>query len=181
MSSSGRRAKPTDGFGDPYRASEALLRTLGLTGAFTLDDLHRRIEERRDRPLHLIARDLPALAPHGLWVAGEHADYVFYDRAAAPVRQHQIIGHEFGHVLHDDGSTPAPVEAGVTALFPDVVPGGPLRVYQRSCYDVPAERRAEVFGTVVVQHVHSWDPLQPTTDADVVTRVSAALRGDREN
>jgi hypothetical protein len=66
-------------------------------------------------------------------------------------------------------------------LLPDVVPGGPLRVYQRSSYDVPAERRAEVFGTVVVQRVHSWGPHRPARDADVVARVAAALRGDWES
>jgi hypothetical protein len=181
MSGTGRRCEPTDGFGDLYRASEALLETLGLARSFTLDDLHRRIEERRGRPVHLIARDLPALAPHGLWVAGEHADYVFYDKAAAPVRQHQIIGHELGHMLHDDdGAASAAVEEVAAALLPDVVPGGPARVYRRSSYDEPAERRAEVFATVVVQRVHSWLPLHPARDADVVARVSAALRGDRE-
>ena len=112
MSGTGRRPEPTDdSFGDLYRDAEALLATLGLPWVFTLDDLHRRVERRRGRPVHLIDRELPALAPHGLWVAGDHADYVFYDGAAAPIRQHQIIGHELGHVLHDDdGAAPTPVE-----------------------------------------------------------------------
>ena len=183
MSAAGGRSGPTDDFGVLYRESEAMLEGLGLRRTFTLEDLHRRVEQRRDRPVHLIPRDFPALAPHGLWVAGEHADYVFYDAAAATVRQHQIIGHELGHVLYDHSAAPTAVEDTAAVLLPDVVPGGPARVYQRTSYDLPAERRAEVFGTVVVQRLHSWRPLRPTADPEalaLLARVSAALQGGRE-
>ncbi len=73
------------------RQAGSMLAALGLGRGFTLAQLRDRVEQRRGRPLHLIPRDVPALAPHGLWVAGGHGDYVFYDRAAGPVRQHQII------------------------------------------------------------------------------------------
>ena len=36
---------------------------------------------------------MPAEGPHGLWVAGEHADYVFVDDSAPPLRRAQILGH----------------------------------------------------------------------------------------
>ena len=99
--------RTSDPIEELYRQASRKLAMLGLVKAFTMARLHRVIERNRGHPVHLIAKDLPILAPHGLWVAGQHADYVFYDRAAGPIRQHQIIGNEFGHMLLDDESVPA--------------------------------------------------------------------------
>jgi hypothetical protein len=178
MSPSGGRSGSADT--DLYRASTAMLGELGLPPTFTLDDLHRRVEERRGRPVQLIARDLPALAPHGLWVSGEHADYVFYDGSAAPVRQHQIIGHELGHVLFDDALPGGGLDELAGALLPDVDTSR-LSSRSRTSYELPAERRAEVFGTVVVQRLHSWQPLRARRSLDdVVARVTGALESGRQ-
>src|SRR5690349_3152685 len=90
-----------------YRRCEAMLGTLNLPKYFTILELHRRIEQRRERPIHVLSREVAALGPHGLWVAGAHADYVFFDCAAGLIRQHQIIAHQFGHMLFDDQPTEA--------------------------------------------------------------------------
>jgi hypothetical protein len=103
------------------RQAEALPTSLHVASTFTLPQLPERVERHRARPVHLIPHRLPALAPHGLWVAGDHADYVFYDCAAGAVRRHQIIGHEFGHLLYDDGIA-AGVDEVTAMLLPDVSP-----------------------------------------------------------
>jgi hypothetical protein len=177
VSPTGGRSATTDA--ELYRASTAMLAELGLEPTFTLDELHRHVEERRGRPVHLIARDLPALAPHGLWIAGEQADYVFYDASAPAIRRHQIIGHELGHVLFDDALPAHGIEQLTRLLMPDL-DTSTVRARGRTSYELPAERRAEVFGTVVVTRLHSWQPPRPETSGDdVATRVSGALEGGR--
>src|SRR5207248_8552457 len=92
---------------DLYRQAGNRLAALGLPTVFTLAQLHAAVERHRGRSVRLIPKDLPVLAPHGLWIAAEHADYVFFDRSAGQIRQHQIVGHEFGHMLFDDDTVPA--------------------------------------------------------------------------
>jgi hypothetical protein len=162
------------------RQAQTMLATLGLARAFTLPQLRDRVSQRRGRPLHLIPRDLPALAPHGLWVAGEQDDYVFYDRAAGPVRQHQIIGHELGHMLFDDQATPAEVAELAIMLTPEVDPAVATNLQQRTHYHDLPERRAEVFGTVVLDRMESWAPLPAAVDPALLARLVATLgEGDR--
>jgi hypothetical protein len=157
------------------RQAGAVLVGLGLARGFSLAQLRDRVAQRRGRALHLIPRDLPVLAPHGLWVAGEHGDYVFYDRAAGPVRQHQIIGHELGHMLFDDQATPAELDELAAMLTPDVNPVLVTNLQRRSHYHAFTERRAEVFGTVVLDRMESWSPLPVAVDAALLARLVATL------
>jgi hypothetical protein len=161
--------------------AERLLTRLGLGPTFTLGHLHRCVERHRARRVHLIARDLPALAPHGLWIASERADYVFFDRAAGPVLRHQIIGHELGHILHDDPAAPARLDELTAMLLPDVDPAVPAGLRHRGAYDDVTERRAEVFGTVVVDRVDSWTspPAVGTVDPAALARLAASLERGR--
>jgi hypothetical protein len=122
------------------RQAAAVLDELGLPRSFTVDELHRRVEQRRGRRIHLIAHPMPPNGPHGMWVAGETDDYIFFDGAAPTLRKLQIIGHEFGHIIFDD--TPAPVEGVQTRT---------LSACTRTLYDDMVEQRCEWFGTVVVQ------------------------------
>lgn len=165
--------------GDLRDQSERLLAALDLPATFTFAQLHDRIERRRGRPVHLIAQQLPALAPHGLWVAGEFADYVFYDASASKVRQNLIIGHEYGHMMFDDVSVPGDLDQLAAMLMPAVDPSVPQIMLARSGYDEPVERRAEIFGTVAVQRAESWSEIPATTPADpeVSARLIATLEG----
>lgn len=159
--------------------AERLLAALDLPATFTFAELHDRIERHRGCPVHLIPRHLPALAPHGLWVAGEFADYVFYDADAGKVRQSLIIGHEYGHMLFDDVSVPGDLEQLAAMLMPSVDPSVPQVLLARSAYDEPVERRAEIFGTVAVQRAEFWSelPATPPVDAEVSARLIATLEG----
>jgi len=162
------------------RQAGRMLAVLGLGRGFTMAQLHDRVQRRRGRPLYLIPREVAALDPHGLWVAGGHGDYVFYDRAAGVVRQHQIIGHELGHMLFDDQATPAELAELVAMLAPDVDCELVTNLRQRSRYHDLAERRAEVFGTVALDRMQSWSPLPATVDPALLARLVATLgEGER--
>jgi hypothetical protein len=160
-----------------YRLAAQRLAALDLPAVFTIAELRTAVEAVRGRPVRLIPKDLPVLAPHGLWIAGEQADYVFFDCAAGPIRQYQIIGHELGHMLFDDDAVPAyPAElAAVIAPQPsaDVV-----RVLgQRTGYTDPVERRAEAFGTVAIRRMDLWTAPADGTPAEqaLLARLAAAL------
>ncbi|MFB9413969.1 hypothetical protein [Dactylosporangium matsuzakiense] len=142
-----------------YTECAAVLSGLGLPVRFSIAQLIAVVQERRGRPLQLIPRDLPSLSPHGLWLAMETNDYVVYDSNAGLVRQHQIIGHEIGHMLFDDGA-----EAGLM---------------QRTSYERPIERRTEIFGTVVLERVHDWGAASERAHADpsLAVRLSTMLEG----
>jgi hypothetical protein len=161
------------------RQSEAQLTSLGLPGIFTIAQLCQRVEHRRARKIELIPRELPALAPHGLWVAGENADYVFYDCSVGPVRQHQIIAHEFGHMLFDDNATEADTAELIAMLAPDLSQRTVRNLQQRTGYTRLAERRAEMFGTVVVQRTQTWSSLSRSrpVDAGQLARLIETLEG----
>jgi hypothetical protein len=160
-----------------YRLAAQRLAGLDLPAMFTIAELRTAVERVRGRPVRLIAKELPVLAPHGLWIAGEHADYVFFDRAAGPIRQYQIIGHELGHMLFDDDAVPAcPAElAAVIAPQPAVELVHVLG--QRTGYTDPVERRAEAFGTVAIQRMDLWTaPAGGTPDEQaMLARLAAAL------
>jgi hypothetical protein len=84
-----------------------------------------------------------------------------------------------GHVLFDDALPAQGIEELTKLLMPDL-DTSTVRARGRTSYELPAERRAEVFGTVVVTRLHSWQPPRPETSGDdVATRVSGALVGGR--
>jgi hypothetical protein len=161
------------------RAAHTLLDGLGLPAHFALHDLHDRLEQRRGRRIHLIARHMPTGAPHGLWVAGQNADYVFYPHEASAVRRTVIIGHEYGHIIADDTATPSSVEELAALLLPQVDATVPAMLLSRTVYEEATEQRAELFGTVVAQRAAGrWDvvPRQRLdADPEVLARMTATL------
>ncbi|MFI6910332.1 hypothetical protein ACIBKY_54430 [Nonomuraea sp. NPDC050394] len=161
------------------RQSEALLDSLGLPGTFTIPELCERIEEHRDRDIHLIARELPVSAPHGLWVAARQADYVFFDSSIGTVRQYQIIAHELGHMLFDDDTATTDVGELLAMLSPEIDHAAVRGIQRRSGYSEPAELRAELFGTVTVRRVQSWSslPWSRTATPEQLARLIATLEG----
>lgn len=163
-----------------YRLAAQRLAALDLPAVFGIAELRAAVERARGRPVRLIAKDLPVLAPHGLWIAGEQADYVFFDRAAGPIRQYQIIGHELGHMLFDDDAVPAhPAElAAVIAPQPSAEVVRVLGL--RTGYSDPVERRAEVFGTVAIRRMDLWAAGASSADGTpaqqaLLARLAAAL------
>jgi hypothetical protein len=165
---------------DLYRQAGKRLAALNLPRVFTLAQLQQAVERDRGQPVRLIPRDLPVLAPHGLWIAGEHADYVFFDRAAGQIRQHQIVGHEFGHMLFDDDTVPAHPPELAAMIGPGPPPETVRMLQRRIGYTDLVERRAEVFGTVAIQHIDLWAPPPDAwaTDPELLARLSATLVPD---
>ncbi|MFI7542438.1 hypothetical protein [Actinoplanes sp. NPDC049599] len=162
------RRRP-DGFPELIGQARRGLDRLGLRGRFTADRLHEAMQAHRGRPVHLLARPLPAGGPHGLWVAGRDADYVFYPAAASPVRRHVIVGHEYGHMLFDD-------------VAPAAVAAPAFR--SRSSYEELPERRAEIFGTLVAQRITDWSwPPSQATDGDeaALQRLTGLLESTDES
>jgi hypothetical protein len=170
-----------DDLGWLYRLAERLLGTLALPPVFTMVQLQKAMEVHRSRTIHLVPRDLPVLAPHGVWVAGRNADYVFFDRAGGPLRQHQIIGHEFGHMLFDDEAAAADPDEIVAMLLPRPDEVTVASVRRRTGYVDAAERRAEVFGTVVTRRADPWSAPAPVplADPEILARLVATLEGER--
>jgi len=161
------------------RQGHARLAALGLSGRFSLDVLHERLQQDRGRRIHLISYPLPYDAPHGLWIAAEGADYVFYPSDASPVRRSTIIGHELGHMAFDDVSTPSALEELAAMLLPRMDPTVPGALLARTTYARAVERRAEIFGTVVAQRVTSWAGL-PSHSTPVDPAVLARMRATLE-
>lgn len=177
-SASRRRHRP-DGFPELVAQARDGLDRLGLPGRFTADRLHERMQAHRGRTVHVIAQPLPAGGPHGLWIAGRDADYVFFPAAASPVRRHVIVGHEYGHMLFDD---PAGTSLAATD---DPVRLDPANLAaaadkSRSSYEELPERRAEIFGTLVAQRITDWSwPPARGTDGDeaALQRLTGLLEG----
>lgn len=159
-----------------YSQSAALLAALDLPETFTIAELHTQVETHRERSVHLVARPMPNQGPCGLWIAGEHDDYIFYESDTSPLHQRAIVGHEFGHVLFADKATPASLKELATALLPDIDSAAIHRLRGRSRYDETCELRAEIFASVVVERSGPWSAAPPTsTDPAVLARISATL------
>ena len=129
------------------RQAGEMLSGLGLPATFTTAELHASVERRRGRRIEVRSHPMPAEGPHGLWVLGESADYVYVDADAPLLRRRQIIGHEYGHILFDDTGGPLP------DVGPGVMATRTLRGCTRSGYDEMIEQRCEWFGTVVLQRL----------------------------
>ncbi|MFB9362252.1 hypothetical protein [Actinoplanes nipponensis] len=178
---SATRRRP-DGFSELVRQARQGLTGLGLRGRFTEDRLHEKMQAYRGRPVHVIAQPLPPGGPHGLWVAGRDADYVFFPAAASPVRRHVIVGHEYGHMLFDDPAPPLPAPADPTAMDPAELSAAARQA--RSSYEELPERRAEIFGTLVAQRITDWSrpPARGTeSDEAALRRLTGLLESTDEN
>jgi hypothetical protein len=62
-------------------------------------------------------------------------------------------------------------------LAPDVDPAVATNLQRRTHYRDLSERRAEVFGTVVLHRMESWEPLPATVDPALLARLVATLGG----
>lgn len=157
------------------RAALRMLRTLGLASRFALDDLHRAVEHQRGAPIHLVGWLMPPAGPSGLWISTSHAEYVFYPARASALARVVIIGHELAHIAYDDGANASDLAALAALLIPDVDRSVVRRPPGRTRYDADVERRAEVFGTVVAENVHTWSPSAATGDAALLQQLSATM------
>lgn len=176
------RRRPAGDFPELVKQARSGLYTLGLRGRFTADRLHEALQAHRGRPVRVLAQPLPAGGPHGLWVAGRDADYVFFPASASPVRRHVIVGHEYGHMLFDDVADPALTPDDPARMDPAALAAAAHRA--RSSYEELPERRAEIFGTLVAQRITDWSwPPARAADGDdaALQRLTGLLESTDES
>jgi len=178
------------------RQCEELVSRLNMPVPFDLDEFVGMLGRERGRPIHLIAREMPAGVPSGLMVSMEDADYVLYERRAQSLHRTLIILHEIGHCLlpGPDGegegghACPTHVAAGqemavtlevARSLLPTLDPQVVLRTLGRTSYGLAEERAAELFATLVLeraQRLPSTVRAAPS-DSTAIGRVEGSLQG----
>jgi len=127
------------------------LRELGLDRPFTLTELCEHLGERRGRPIRLMAVDLPADAPCGLWIGTAAVDYICYQGETSALHREHIVLHELGHmIVHDTGTGGSGADsAWLLRLAPHLDPATVRRVYARDCGESDEERQAEMIATLL--------------------------------
>lgn len=83
-----------------------------------------------------IPEDLRHREISGLTTMAGRTAHVYYDQNLSPLNREQTIFHEFAHILHGD------VRPGITCTF------------QRSMFDDPREKRAELTGLHLLNNLH---------------------------
>lgn len=174
--------RPQTGYRADLRAAHRTLDLLGLGTRFTLNGLHRAVEQHVERTVHLLPWRMPTHEPIGMWVAGKNAEYVFYDQQAPPTLRAVIIGHELAHVLYDN-RTRALSPAAHLGLRSSNAPQPAAAFPHTARFGGPNERRAETFGTVAVERMNRLHdlPLPTSTDTELLHRLVATLSNGHVN
>jgi hypothetical protein len=163
------------------RSCEALVEGLDLPSPFDIQGFCSSLGHARRRPIHLIARTLPAGGPSGVCVSTSTGDYVFYELHTSPFHQNHIVLHEVAHLLCEHQAVVSNHEL-CQLLFPDLDAHLIERVLGRTCYSGSAEQEAELIASLILAKVERQDPevrwTVPTDVAPVLARVARCL-GDR--
>ncbi len=163
------------------RRCEALVAQLDIPTPFDIDVFCRQLGHARNRPIHLLPMAMPATAPCGLWLAGEHIDYIVYEQHTSPVHQRHIVLHEVGHLLWRHAA-PAD-ETRRPDLFSSLSPDTVRHILARTSYRTEEEQEAELVATLILQRADrpvAPPPHEPTAaEATVLTRLAAALQHQR--
>lgn len=146
------------------RYCKRLLRDLDIRPPLRVDDLCRRLSERRARPIWAVPRMLSVPGPFGLWIALEHKDLILYQAETTRVHQDHIILHEIGHILADHQHDGLSAEDD-----PSSDPGSTdppdlrqFRRFRRTCYDEEFEREAEMVATIIREWAVIIDYMAPS-------------------
>lgn len=170
------------------RRCEKLLDELDLPMPFSLTALVANLARRRGRPLHL--RALPSNptfgGPHGLWLASENEDYIFFEEQTSHLHQEHIIFHEIGHILaHDAKTRPAKDEPGeidfdrVQRLVPLLDPKLVRGLLERSHAPSAEEQEAEMIATLI--HRRAQEPTAPSPLVGTLAELEAAMGYRRQD
>jgi hypothetical protein len=161
------------------RRCEALIADLTIPEPFDLEGFCANLVRTHGRPIHLLPVSLPADAPCGLWVAGEHGDYIAYEAGTSPVHQRHIILHEIGHLLGRHEPQEQLHGSQARALFPSLSPETVRRILRRTSYTTDEEREAELIASLILRRIQPSPsapaaPLRPA-DAAVLHRLAEAM------
>ncbi len=157
----------------------SVLRELGITPPLHVPELCRLLGEHRGRPIRLVPYSLPVPGPYGLWIAGAHADYIFFQKETSQAHQDHIVLHEVGHILADHAGDQSD-DAVWQKLLPDLSVEAINRALRRTSYVEEREREAELVATIILEWASVLDRVTPRAPGDAsVRRVHTAL-ADRQ-
>jgi hypothetical protein len=133
------------------RACELRLTDLGLTDHRSAFELGEYLSRSRGRPIQLVAMNLEASHPCGLWVATRTNDFVIYEARTSRPHQEHIIAHELAHMICCHRGVGELDDAGARLLFPDVDPQLVRDMLHRSDYSATEEQEAEMMASLLLQ------------------------------
>lgn len=148
------------------RQCRRMLQDLGIQPPLDVEELCKRVGQRRGRPIRLVPHPLTVPGPFGAWIASPTADYLLYQEATSKVHQDHIILHELGHILAGHRSD---------ELNPEVA----SRVLLRTCYDSEYEREAETVATIILEWASVLDRVAVWSSTTTATRRMETALGDR--
>lgn len=135
--------------------------------------------QRLGKPVRHRRVKFPAGTVTGLWVATDTAHYVLCEELTSPWHQVLITGHEYWH-MHRDHATPIDESYASRLLFSALEPQTVARIVAARDYCAgPHEQEAELFATLLLDHVSRWLPTQtwtvPAHAAGIVHRLETSL------
>ncbi|MEV8535460.1 toxin [Streptomyces sp. NPDC051211] len=128
---------------------------LNLPEGADVAELCRYLGEIRNRPITLVAMQMPASQPCGMWVAARDEDLIFYDANTTSAHQEHIILHELGHIICCHRGAGWLDEASARLLFPNLDPDLVRDMLLRATYDDVQEQEAEVIAYLLSQRMGS--------------------------
>ncbi|WP_035847387.1 toxin [Kitasatospora azatica] len=128
---------------------------LDLPKVADVAELCRYLGEVRDRPITLVAMQMPASHPCGMWVAARDEDLIFYDANTTSAHQEHIILHELGHIICCHRGAGGLDEASSRLLFPNLDPDLVRDMLLRATYDDVQEQEAEIIAYLLSERVGS--------------------------
>ncbi|MCX4682135.1 hypothetical protein OG413_43930 [Streptomyces sp. NBC_01433] len=141
------------------RTGRAIRRDMGLSGVRDIDGLVKVVSERRQKPITVSCRPLPAQISAACGSSRDF-DFIVVDAQSSKLTQLHATMHELGHLLWDDPDRrlQGPGEAHrrmpeelVRELFPGLKPEAVTAFFMRSHYADQQERRVEIFATVMLE------------------------------
>ncbi|MFJ8752090.1 hypothetical protein ACIREO_22575 [Streptomyces sp. NPDC102441] len=132
---------------------------MGLSGVRDIDGLVKVVSERRQKPITVSSRPLPAQISAACGSSRDF-DFIVVDAQSSKLTQLLATMHELGHLLWDDPDRrlQGPREAHrrmpeelVRELFPGLKPDAVTAFFMRSHYADQQERRVEIFATVMLE------------------------------
>lgn len=130
------------------RTVRLLLRDLGVEAPLDVEELCRRLGDKRGRLIQLVPYALPVPGPFGLWLATTQADIVLFQEETTRGHQEHIILHELGHIISNHEGDESDDVIWRT-LIPSLPPETVRRALRRTGYDQQHEREAELVATII--------------------------------
>jgi hypothetical protein len=183
---------------DVHRSCTELINDLNLPipaePEVLMDRLCELMAERLGEPVHYRFVSVPIDADFsGVWAATEFdgviEHYILIEENTSPWHQVVIFCHEAGHMMVGHETVPVEGDDALQLVFPTLPAETVARIVAgRTHCSTPAEKKAELFGSMLQSKVSRWLPRQewvvPDAATDVVRRLENSLgrtnRGHRE-